>query len=78
MDRRRKQEELVRALQQRTASYEVQTTLDLLKLLLEGSKNNLLTCNKEEFAKLQGEGQTYEKLIRMLTRQPVSPMTAKE
>lgn len=78
MDRRRKQEELVQALQARRTSYEVQHMLELLKVMLEGAKNNLLTCGKEEFAKLQGEAQTYDKLMRMLTRQSVSSATNKE
>lgn len=78
MDRRQKQEALVRAIQDRRTSYEVQNVLELLKLLLEGVKTNLLTCSKEEFAKLQGEAQTYDKLVRMLTRQSMSPLTTKE
>lgn len=78
MERRRKQEELVQALQARRASYEVLHMLELLKVMLEGAKNNLLTCGKEEFAKLQGEAQTYDKLIRMLTRASVNSSAAKE
>lgn len=72
MDRRLRQDQLVKELQQRVASHEVQTTLDLLALLLEGAKNNLLTCTSEEFNRLQGEAQTYDKLIRLLTRPSIS------
>lgn len=69
MDQRKvKQDALIKALQERRAAYEVQTTLDLLGILLEGAKNNLLTCDQNEFNRLQGEAQAYDKLIRLITR----------
>jgi hypothetical protein len=68
MDRRQKQEALVKQIRDRAASFEVQSVLDLLTMLLEGAKNNLLTCNSNDFNRLQGEAQTYDKLMRLLTR----------
>lgn len=72
MERRRKQEELLRAIKGRSASYEIQTVMDLLKLQLETTKNNLLTCSRDDFLKLQGEAQAYDKLIRSITRPSLS------
>lgn len=78
MDRRKKQEALVREIQSRITSYEVKNVLELLSLMLETSKNNLLTCSNDEFSKLQGEAQAYDKLIRTLTRPSIGSAIQKE
>lgn len=78
MDRRKKQEALVREIQSRITSYEVKNVLELLSLMLETSKNNLLTCSNDEFSKLQGEAQAYDKLIRTLTRPSIGSALQKE
>lgn len=72
MDRRQKQEALAKELRDRASSFEVKTFLELLALQLESTKNNLLTCKSEDFHRLQGEAQTYQKLIQVLTRQNIS------
>lgn len=68
MDRRTVQAELVKAIQERAATYEVQQVMDLLKLLLEESKNNLVNAAPDRVMAVQAEAQTYTSLIRMLTR----------
>lgn len=70
-NRRSRQHQLVQALQERKASFEVQHMLELLGLLLEETKDNLTTCAPGEVARMQGEAQTYDKLIRQITRNTV-------
>lgn len=77
-DRKVKQEAAARLLHERRGSFEVQTTLELLNLLLEGSKNNLLACQEIDFLKLQGEAQAYDKLIRLITRPSLNLQNTKE
>jgi len=47
--------------------------MDLLNLLLEGSKHDLVNADKERVFHIQAEAQTYLKLIRMLTRPSIRP-----
>ena len=75
VDRRTAQAELVKAIQDRAGSYEVQQVMDLLNLLLEDSKHNLVNADKERIFHLQAEAQTYAGLIRMLTRPSIRPQT---
>jgi hypothetical protein len=42
--------------------------MDLLQIQIEGVKSKLLTCTLDEFPRLQGEGQAYEKLVKLITR----------
>jgi len=49
--------------------------MDLLNLLLEDSKHNLVNADKERIFHLQAEAQTYANLIRMLTRPSIRPQT---
>lgn len=68
MEPKAKQDQAVRLLHEHRGTFEVQTTLELLNLLLEAAKNNLLTCDPNAFNRLQGEAQAYDKLIRLITR----------
>lgn len=78
MQRKAKQESLVRNLQERRGTADVHMMLELLDMLLEGAKNNLLTCVENEFNRLQGEAQAYDKLIRLITRPSPSLQNPKE
>jgi hypothetical protein len=66
---------LVKAIQERAGTYEVQQFMDLLGLLLEDSKNNLVTAAQDRILYNQAEAQTYSNLIRMLTRPSIRPQT---
>ena len=74
-DRRTIQAELIKAIQERAGTYEVQQVMDLLNLLLEDSKHNLVNADKERIYNIQAEAQTYANLIRMLTRPSIRPQT---
>lgn len=75
VDRRTVQAELIKAIQERSGTYEIQQVHDLLNLLLEDSKHNLVNADKERIFHLQAEAQTYAGLIRMLTRPSIRPQT---
>lgn len=78
MDRKAKQERAAKELHERRGTHEVHTLLDLLNTLLEATKNNLLTCELNEFNRLQGEAQAYDKLIRLITRPSINLQSIKE
>jgi hypothetical protein len=79
MDQKKaKMEMLARTLHERRGTHEVHTALELLDGLLEGVKNNLLTCDSNAFNRLQGEAQAYDKLIRLITRPSINLQKAKE
>jgi hypothetical protein len=67
-DRKQEQARLLRFLKGRVGTLDIDHMLELLRLLREDAKDNLLTCSQEEFSRVQAEGMTYEKLIRSLTR----------
>lgn len=69
------QAELVKAIQERAGTYEVQQVMELLNLLLEESKNNLVTAAQDRILYNQAEAQTYANLIRMLMRPSIRPQT---
>lgn len=69
------QAELVKALQERAGTYEVQQVMALLNLLLEESKNNLVTAAQDRILYNQAEAQTYAGLIRMLMRPSIRSQT---
>lgn len=77
-DRRQNQQILIDNIQARQTTYEVQQFVELLQLLLEDAKESLLACNAEEFPRVQGEAQTYEKILRMLNRPSLKNVTYKE
>lgn len=56
------------AIKERAGSDEVRNVLAWLGLSLEVTKAILVTCPQEDFARIQGEAQGYDKLIRALTR----------
>lgn len=60
------------------ATYEIQQVTDLLSLLLDDAKNSLTTCAADDFARLQGEAQTYDKLLRMISRPTIKTLVNKE
>lgn len=61
----------------RRTAHEVTQVHTLLGLLFEEAKHNLVKCNPGDFARIQGEAQAYENLIRMLTR-PLAKLTNTE
>lgn len=67
-DRKQEQTRLTQTLKARVGTFDVDQMLELLRLMREEAKDNLLTCSQEEFPRVQAEGVTYEKLIRLLTR----------
>lgn len=77
-DRKVRQDQAAKELHERRGTHEVRTALELLEMLLEGAKNNLLTCEQNEFNRLQGEAQAYDKLIRLITRPSINLQNTKE
>lgn len=75
-DRRQEQARLVSSLKARVGTLDVDQMIQLLTSLKEDAKDTLLTCTPEEFARVQSEGVTYERLIRMLTRADIKTMQA--
>lgn len=75
VDRRVAQAELVKGIQERAGTHEVQQFMDLLNLLLEDSKNNLVAASQDRIFFHQAEAQTYAGLIRMLMRPTIRPQT---
>ena len=67
-DRKQEQNRITQALKARVGTFDVDQMLELLRLMREEAKDNLLTCSQEEFPRVQAEGATYEKLIRTITR----------
>lgn len=74
-DRKQEQARIVSFLKGRQGTYDVDQMLVLLRSLKEDMKENLLTCSQEEFLRVQAEGATYDKLIRLITRPDI--VTAK-
>lgn len=77
-DRRQTQQTLIENIQARQNTYEVQQFVELLRLLLSESMTSLLVCNAEEFPRVQGEAQTYDKILRMLSRPALKTLIKKE
>lgn len=77
-DRRQAQQIRIDNIQARQSSYEVQQFVELLQLLLEDAKESLVACTSEDFHRVQGEAQTYDKILRMLNRLPIKTLTNKE
>lgn len=67
-DRKARQEALARQLHDARGTYEIKALLDYLMARREGVLNNLLTCKADDFFKLQGEAQAYDKVIRDIVR----------
>lgn len=74
---RQRKQELVSALQARADTPEVSNIHELLGLLLEESKRNLVKCDANDFRHIQGEAYSYDYVLRMLKRAPI-PVGAKE
>lgn len=72
MHPRQEQEVLLRNLQAKVGTTDVDQMLEWLALLLESAKDNLVTCAPEEFPALQGETKAYRRIINMLKRQPLN------
>lgn len=77
-DRKQKQQELIDALQARVGASEFSQMMDLLRLLLEEALQELIHAAPADVARLQGEAQTYDKLMRMLRRPNIKSLTSKE
>lgn len=65
-----KVQEIASDLYKNRVTREVTQVTTLLGLLFEEAKHNLVKCNPADFARLQGEAQALEGLIRMMTRPP--------
>ena len=73
MDKKLEQERLVRLLQDRKATIEVQAMMQLLELRLDQVKISLMTAPMETVAALQGEAKAYQRLTQFLNRAVISP-----
>ncbi len=73
MDKKLEQERLIRLLQDRKATIEVQAMAQLLELRLDQVKTSLLTAPMETVAMLQGEAKAYQRLTQFLNRAVISP-----
>lgn len=71
MDRKARVDNLAKELRLRIASFEVTTMIELLAYRLEDVKSNLVSCSPDDFARLQGEAQAYDKLLKQITRQAI-------
>ena len=67
-DRKVKLEALSKQLHDQRGGYEVKALLELVQLRMDGVKNQMLTCKPEEFLRLQGEAQAYDKIARDIIR----------
>ena len=52
----------------RAGNYEVDSFIELLGILFDEAKDDLVTAAPEEFARVQGAAVTYRTLLNMLTR----------
>jgi len=66
-----RQQEILRSLQARYSSEDVSNIRELMDLLLEETKRNLVACPSDEFARLQGEAQAYMRVLKLLRRAPL-------
>lgn len=66
------QERLAQSLRTKIGTQDVDTLMMLLHSLLESAKQNLVSADISEFQKLQGEAMTYNKLVKLLERKPLS------
>ena len=65
---RKRQQELLHSLQARSDSAELEQVIELVGLLLEESKRNLVKCDASEFMVVQGEARAMAKLLRRFER----------
>ena len=65
---RKRQQELLHSLQARSDSAELEQVIELVGLLLEESKRNLVKCDASEFMVVQGEARAMDKLLRRFER----------
>lgn len=71
-DRKARAEALLRQLNQRRASAEVQLMIDYLALKVEESKDLLMAvATEDDFRRVQGQAATYDRLLTALTRAPL-------
>lgn len=66
--KRQEQQRHLKLLNDHITSVEVQSVLSLLRLLGDGVKESLVTCNLDDVARLQGEAKAYNYLIRAIQR----------
>ena len=71
---KRRQQALIDALQSRATATEVIQFKELLDLLFQDVKDNLVTANIDTIAVLQGEARAYQKIMRMLDRPSITTM----
>lgn len=77
-NRQETKHQLVKSIQERAITYEIQQVKSLLNLLFEDAKANLVNCSPDTFQRAQGEAQAYDNLIRIMNRAEIKPAMAKE
>ena len=70
-DRRNRQQELASKLHDSMGSFEVQSILDLLKLLRVESLEMLASCEESRFREYQGRIRAIDDIERMIVRPPI-------
>lgn len=73
VNKRLEQERLARVLQGRKSSIEVQALVQLLEVLIDRVKVELVGAALERVPALQGEAQAYQKLTKLIHREDISP-----
>jgi hypothetical protein len=75
---RKRKQELTDAIRARLGSYEVDTFMGLIQLMLDDAKDRFISADPTQLAVLQQEARTYDELIRMVTRPSIKSLTTKE
>jgi hypothetical protein len=65
------QQELAKRLHEAMGNSDVQTLLDLIRLLRANVLEEMATCEESRFRENQGRIQAYDKLEQMITRPPL-------
>lgn len=70
-DRRTRQQELANKLHDSLGSFEVQSVLELLRLLRTESLEALASCDEARFREYQGRIRALDEFERMISRPPI-------
>lgn len=73
VNKKAEQNRLVRVLRERKSSIEVQAMLQLLEVLLDAKRADLVNATMDTFQGTQGEAKAYQYLSKLLTQQEISP-----
>ncbi len=72
---RNSKQHLIDGVAKRIGSFDIDLVMELIDVLREETKEKLLRCAPDEFARLQGEGAAYDNLLRMIKRKPLTAAT---